>query len=64
MLDTNGEPLEPTTVYVETFGARMYNERADTVARCQEVHERVSRVALSVVDSRHLLRKAAKEFSP
>ncbi|NNH72323.1 helix-turn-helix domain-containing protein [Nocardia uniformis] len=57
-----GTPIEPTTVYVESYGSRLYYERTDVVSRYVEMHETIGRVALGVADSKHLLRRVAKEF--
>ncbi|WP_062988368.1 helix-turn-helix domain-containing protein [Nocardia anaemiae] len=56
------KPVEPTTVYVETYGSRLYYDRANIVARYLETHEKIGRVALSEADSKRLLRQVAKEY--
>ncbi|NNH70412.1 helix-turn-helix domain-containing protein [Nocardia uniformis] len=56
------EPVEPTTVYVEQYGSRLYYDRTDVVDRYLQAHEHIARVALSVAESKHLLRCVAKEY--
>ncbi|MCU1648293.1 MAG: family transcriptional regulator [Nocardia sp.] len=56
------EPVEPTTVYVESYGSRLYYDSAEVVDRYLEAHDQLSQVALSEPDSKHLLRQVAKEF--
>ncbi|WP_306356286.1 MULTISPECIES: helix-turn-helix transcriptional regulator [unclassified Nocardia] len=55
-------PVEPTTVYVESYGSRLYYDRTDIVDRYVGAHEQLGAVALSEADSKHLLRQVAKEF--
>ncbi|WP_329415318.1 helix-turn-helix domain-containing protein [Nocardia vinacea] len=55
-------PVEPTTVYAESYGSRLYYDSADIVSRYLGAHESISRVALSEADSKRLLRQVAKEF--
>lgn len=56
------QPIEPTTVYVETYGSRLYYDRRDMVERYLNAHEALGEVALSMGESKHLLRCVAKEF--
>ncbi|WP_067814231.1 helix-turn-helix domain-containing protein [Nocardia inohanensis] len=59
---STGQPVEPTTVYVETYGSRLYYDSGEMVDRYLQAHQALARVALSVADSKHLLRQVAKEF--
>ncbi|MFB8004790.1 helix-turn-helix domain-containing protein [Nocardia sp. NPDC056000] len=59
---STGEPVEPTTVYSESYGSRLYYDRTTTVTRYLEAHNGIGQVALDEADSKHLLRQVAKEF--
>ncbi|MGV9413549.1 helix-turn-helix domain-containing protein [Nocardia sp. NPDC003693] len=55
-------PVEPTTVYIEGYGSRLYYDRASDVDRYLNAHSALGRVALNPADSKHLLRWVAKEY--
>lgn len=59
-----GQPLEPSVVYVESYSGDMYLEREDSVRRYREAFETIKQVAVSAADSKHLLRRIAKEYRP
>ncbi|MFF0635947.1 helix-turn-helix domain-containing protein [Nocardia sp. NPDC004151] len=56
------EPVEPSTVYVESYGSRIYYDSDVDVARYRDAYARIGRIALNEADTKHLLRCAAKEF--
>ncbi len=58
--DKNGQPIEPSMVYVEGFVGDVYLEKPAVVARYHEAYAMVRRAALDEVSSRNLLRQAAK----
>ncbi|GAB2558184.1 helix-turn-helix transcriptional regulator [Nocardia heshunensis] len=57
-----GEPVEPTTIYVESYGTRLYFDSEADVSRYQDAYFKIGRVALSEADSKHLMRVVAKEY--
>lgn len=59
---STSRPMEPTTVYVESYGSRLYYDSAEVVDRYLEAHDQLARVAFSEADSKHVLRRVAKEF--
>ncbi|WP_405498281.1 helix-turn-helix domain-containing protein [Nocardia sp. NBC_00511] len=59
---STGMPVEPTTVYVESYGTRLYFDSEADVSRYREAYVRIRRVALGEAESRHLLRSVAKEY--
>ncbi|AYF74743.1 XRE family transcriptional regulator [Nocardia yunnanensis] len=58
-----GQPVEPTVVYVESFTGAMYFTDQRAVDRYQRAAIQHRRLALGEQASRDLLRKAAREFS-
>ncbi|WP_235949014.1 helix-turn-helix domain-containing protein [Nocardia terrae] len=62
-VDEDGEPEEPTVVYVESYMGAMYFEMRDTVDQYRTAFGTLERVALNPADSRNLLRRLAKEYS-
>jgi hypothetical protein len=60
--DNHGQPLEPSVVYVESYTGDMYLERPASVQRYRSAFETIKQVALNVADSKHLLRRIAKEY--
>ncbi|WP_433681430.1 helix-turn-helix domain-containing protein [Nocardia sp. CA-119907] len=63
-LDKEGQPFEPTVIFVESYTGDIYLERPDSVRRYREAHTALQPVALNVADSKHLLRRVAKEYAP
>ncbi|WP_454194792.1 helix-turn-helix domain-containing protein [Nocardia sp. Marseille-Q1738] len=63
-VDGKGQPLEPTTVYVESYTGPLYLSRRDSVRKYRKAFDGLQRVALSTVESKHLLRQVAKEYVP
>ncbi|WP_327111716.1 helix-turn-helix domain-containing protein [Nocardia sp. NBC_01730] len=61
-LDSQGKPVEPTVVYAEGFAGDMYSEKVGIVQRYTEAYERIERASLDEVNSRNLLRQAAREY--
>ncbi|MVU82301.1 helix-turn-helix domain-containing protein [Nocardia sp. ET3-3] len=59
---STGEPVEPTTIYVESYGTRLYFDSDTDVSRYRDAYVKIGRVALSETDSKHLLRSVAKEY--
>ncbi|WP_433562078.1 helix-turn-helix domain-containing protein [Nocardia sp. CA-151230] len=59
---STGEPVEPTTIYAESYGTRLYFDSDTDVSRCRDAYVKIGRVALSEADSKHLLRSVAKEY--
>ncbi|WP_330255147.1 helix-turn-helix domain-containing protein [Nocardia sp. NBC_00565] len=53
------QSTEPTTVYVESYGSRLYYDHPDAVSRYVTAHARISEVALTETDTKHLLRQMA-----
>ncbi|WP_328408945.1 helix-turn-helix domain-containing protein [Nocardia sp. NBC_00403] len=62
--DNEDKPLEPPVVYVESFAGSIHLERPDSVRRYRNAFERIQRVALDRTESKHLLRRVAKEYVP
>lgn len=62
VLDFDRATGEPTTVYVENYTGNMYYDRPETVAQYREAYSERRRVALSVADTKHELRKVAREY--
>ncbi|MBF6297177.1 hypothetical protein IU459_06420 [Nocardia amamiensis] len=62
--DNEGEPLEPPVVYVESYVGSVHLERPDSVRRCRKAFEKIQWVALDRTQSKHLLRRVAKEYVP
>ncbi|WP_433591804.1 helix-turn-helix domain-containing protein [Nocardia sp. CA-145437] len=62
-VDDDGEPEEPTVVYVESYTGAMYFELDGTVDQYRAAFATIERVALNEADSRNLLRRMAKEYS-
>ncbi|MCM6775312.1 helix-turn-helix domain-containing protein [Nocardia sp. CDC159] len=58
----DGQPIQPSVVYIECFAGDLYLERPTSVERYREAFGGVQRVALSVAESKHLLRQVAKEY--
>ncbi|MGW4768925.1 helix-turn-helix domain-containing protein [Nocardia sp. NPDC004278] len=63
-VDGKGQPLEPTTIYVESYTGDMYLERPKSVRQYRRAFGEIHRVALNPMESKHLLRQVAKEFMP
>ncbi|WP_067542847.1 helix-turn-helix domain-containing protein [Nocardia crassostreae] len=61
--DNQGKPLEPTVVYAEGFTGDMYSEKPHIVRRYTDAYQTIQRAALDEVNSRAMLRRAAKEYS-
>ncbi|WP_040815980.1 helix-turn-helix domain-containing protein [Nocardia concava] len=59
---TINEPIEPTTVYTESYGSRLYYDDGAVVERFMQAHNELGRAALNRADSKHLLRLVAREF--
>ncbi|WP_324192984.1 DUF5753 domain-containing protein [Nocardia cyriacigeorgica] len=57
-----GREIEPPVVYVPTYTGSLYLEKPRDVRRYHELHEAFQGAALDAVDSRSVLRQAAKEF--
>ncbi|MBL1079897.1 helix-turn-helix domain-containing protein [Nocardia sp. 2] len=57
-----GDPIEPTTIYVESYGTRLYYDSETDVSRYRDAYTKISLLALNEADSKHLLRCVAKEF--
>ncbi|MTE14126.1 helix-turn-helix domain-containing protein [Nocardia aurantiaca] len=55
-------PIEPSTVYVESYGSRMYYDSDVDVSRYRDAYMRIGRIALNEADTKHLLRCIAKEY--
>ncbi|MFE3986958.1 helix-turn-helix domain-containing protein [Nocardia tengchongensis] len=55
-------PVEPSTVYVESYGSRVYYDSDTDVARYHDAYAQISRIALNEADTKHLLRCSAKEY--
>ncbi|WP_083869527.1 helix-turn-helix domain-containing protein [Nocardia niigatensis] len=62
-VNDHGEPSEPTIVYVESYMGAMYFERQAAIDLYRSAFGTLEKVALSETDSRHLLRRLAKEYS-
>jgi DNA-binding XRE family transcriptional regulator len=62
-MDGKGRPVEPTVVYIENvLTANIYLEKRSDVDRYRAVSAALRDAALSVTESRALLRKVAKEY--
>ncbi|PSR66840.1 XRE family transcriptional regulator [Nocardia sp. MDA0666] len=61
-LDRKGRPVEPTIVYIEAVTANIFLQKEHDVARYRAIAAAVRDASLSPMDSRILLRKAAKEY--
>lgn len=59
---TTKRPIEPTTVYIEGYGYRLYYDRSSDVERYLKAHAALARVALNEANSKHLMRWLAKEY--
>ncbi|MFJ4657973.1 helix-turn-helix domain-containing protein [Nocardia sp. NPDC088792] len=57
-----GSAVEPTTVYVESYGTRLYYDSDVDVSRYRDAYTKIGRVALREADSKYLLRSVAKEY--
>ncbi|MEV6769680.1 helix-turn-helix transcriptional regulator [Nocardia sp. NPDC051030] len=57
-----GAPVEPTTIYVESYGTRLYYDSETDVSRYSDAYVKFGRVALNEAESKHLLRCVAKEY--
>ncbi|MFE3795217.1 helix-turn-helix domain-containing protein [Nocardia tengchongensis] len=57
-----GRPVEPTTIYVESYGTRLYYDDDIDVTRYRDAYTKIGRVALDEAESKHLLRSVAKEY--
>ncbi|MEV0466511.1 helix-turn-helix transcriptional regulator [Nocardia tengchongensis] len=55
-------PVEPPTVYVESYGSRIYYDSEPDVSRYRDAYTRIGRIALNEADTKHVLRCAAKEY--
>ncbi|MFE2997319.1 helix-turn-helix domain-containing protein [Nocardia sp. NPDC059246] len=55
-------PVEPSTVYVESYGSRIYYDSEIDVSRYRDAYTRIGRIALNEADTKHLLRCVAKEY--
>ncbi|WP_369633458.1 helix-turn-helix domain-containing protein [Nocardia sp. JMUB6875] len=62
-LDGNGQTVEPTVVYVESYTGAMYFTDQRVVERYQRAAMKHRGLALGEQASRDLLRKAAREFT-
>lgn len=62
-LDGNGQTIEPTVVYVESYTGAMYFTDQRVVERYQRAATKHRGLALGAQASRDLLRKAAREFA-
>ncbi len=58
-----GVPVEPSMVYAEGYAGAMYLDDPDVVERYRRAHAALGEVALSVQDSRQLLRDKAREYA-
>lgn len=58
-----GGTTEPAVVYAEGYTGDMYFEDPDVVEQYRNAHAGLRRVALTMQDSRHLLREKAREFA-
>ncbi len=54
----------PPVVYVESFAGSMHLEKQASVRAYREAHRVIQRVALDSVETKRLLRRAAKEYAP
>ncbi|MGK8510616.1 helix-turn-helix domain-containing protein [Nocardia asiatica] len=62
-VDAKGKAIEPPIVYLETFTACMYLERASDVQRYYRVHDSLQQASLDEAASRGLIRQVLKELS-
>ncbi|MEU1983824.1 helix-turn-helix transcriptional regulator [Nocardia sp. NPDC019395] len=58
-----GTPIEPPVVYAEGYTGDMYFEDPEVIDQYRNAHADLRRVALTVQDSRQLLREKAREFA-
>lgn len=58
----NGEPIEPSVVYLENFTGDLYLESHSDVERYHSAHQAIQRATLDEVASRNLLRQLAREY--
>ncbi|WP_245562375.1 helix-turn-helix domain-containing protein [Nocardia araoensis] len=62
--DSEGKALEPPVVYIESYAGSIHLERPDSVRRYRNAFQKIQRVALDRTESKHLLRRVAKEYAP
>ncbi|GAB0103831.1 helix-turn-helix transcriptional regulator [Nocardia sp. JMUB6875] len=62
--DHDGEPVEPTVIYVESYAGDLYLEGTTSVELYRQAHTAIRAAALDVADSKNMLRRLAKEFAP
>ncbi|WP_216354961.1 Scr1 family TA system antitoxin-like transcriptional regulator, partial [Nocardia seriolae] len=62
--DEDGEPVEPTVIYVESYAGDLYLEGTNSVTLYRQAHTTIRAAALDAADSRNMLRRLAKEFAP
>ncbi|GAB2690039.1 helix-turn-helix domain-containing protein [Nocardia thraciensis] len=62
-VDSRGYPHEPPVVYVESYTGDLYLERTKSVRDYRRAFDAIQRVALDIADSKHLLRRVAKEYA-
>ncbi|MGW4124358.1 helix-turn-helix domain-containing protein [Nocardia sp. NPDC004711] len=55
------EPVEPSTVYVESYGSRMYYDSDIDVSRYRDAYTKLGWIALNDAETKNLLRCAATE---
>ncbi|WP_245568797.1 helix-turn-helix domain-containing protein [Nocardia concava] len=62
--DEDGEPVEPTVIYVESYAGDLYLEGTTSVELYRQAHTAIRAAALDAADSKNMLRRLAKEFAP
>lgn len=62
VLDFDHATGEPPTVYVEGYRGNLYYDRAEAVAQYRDTFRALQAVASSPADSKHMLRRIAREY--
>lgn len=62
VLDFDRATGEPTTVHIDSYTGDLYYDRPQTVTQYREAHRACKQVALSTADTKHELRKLAREY--
>lgn len=62
VLDFDKATGEPATAHVDNFAGDVYYDRPEAVNRYREAHSICKRVALSTADTKHALRRMAREY--
>ncbi|MFD7841685.1 helix-turn-helix domain-containing protein [Nocardia sp. NPDC059764] len=62
--DADGEPAEPTVIYVESYAGDLYLEGTASVELYRKAHTTIRAAALDTANTKNMLRRLAKKYAP